>query len=762
MMRFERRTSGAVLSALALVILALAGCNQSPDAKEAKFLTEGKKEFDKKNYAIAILQFKNASKAKPWDAEPHYQLGLSYLAGNDFKSAAADFRTATELNPKHTGAQLKLAELMATSGPKKNDLLDAEKHANAVLALLPEDPDALSALGIAELRLGNLESAQSYLERAVSKTPDHVKSWAVLAQVKVARKDVAGAENALLQACAKAPKSPEARNSLGEFYLSHGRAPEAERQFREALSIDPKNGPALMQLGAMQVKAGQTDQAEQTYRQIAALPEKQYAPAHAEFLFRSGKRDEAVSEFEKLVAADPEDRNLRTGLVDAYLVLNRASDAEKVLTAAVKRNGIDEDSLIRRSRIYLDWGKYAQAEADLNRILQFHKDSAAAYYLLAKVSEGRSNPTVQKRDLEEALRIDPTFLAARIDLAKVLLAAYNAPPALTLLDEAPEDQMNSVPRILERNWVLLGLHRKEDVRKGIDSVLAGGKVPEALVQDAALKLDQKDYAGARKSSEEALNRTPEDTRALFTLVDSYTAQKQTGAAVQIMREYALKHPASAPVQQYLGRVLARSGDRTGARQAFEAAKAANPASVDADFALAQLDAAEGKLDEARKRLSEVTSSQPDHKAGHQLLAQFEMSTGRTPAAISEFRKVVALDPKDTMSFNALAYLLLESKQPDEAMNFAQKAWELAPDDPAVNDTLGWIYYQKGEYKLAVVHLESADAKEGTAIRKYHLAMAYLKAGKSDRGRETLDAALKLNPNLPEAQTARQSFGIVAK
>jgi tetratricopeptide (TPR) repeat protein len=752
-MRFERRALWAVVA-----ILTLSACNLSPEAKEASFLEKGRKEFEKKNYAVAVLHFKNASAAKPWDAEPYYKLGLSYLAGNDVKSAAADFRKATEVNPRHSGAQLKLAELMSRSRDRKS-LEEAQKHAQAVLALLPDDPDALNVLAVTDLRLGKAESAQSDLERALRKSPGSVQSWLGLSKVKLARNDVAGAENALLQASTKAPKSPEPGRYLGEFYLTHSRTPEAEQQFRQALAIDPKNGPALMDLGAMQVKAGQTDQAEQTYRQAAALPDWQYKPVHAEFLFQSGKRDQAAAEFEKLAAANPEDGNLRAKLVEAYLTLNRTGDAEKVLTAAVKKNGLDQDALMRRSRIYLDSGKYTEAEADLNQVLHFHKDSAEAYYLLAKVGQGRANPTMQKQDLEEALKIDPTFLTARIDLARALLASRDARSALTLLDEAPENQMAAGPRIVERNWVLLALRNKEEARKGIDRVLTAGKVPEALLQDAVMKLDQKDYAGARKSIEEALTRTPQDTRALFALVQTYAGQKQAAEAVQIMREYALKQPKSAAVQQYLGQILAASGDRAGARKAFEAAKAARPGFLEADFALAQLDAAEGKLDDARKRLAEVVSSHPDNKTAHLLLAQFEMTTGKTAAAIEQYRKVVALDGKDAMAFNALAYLLAQSKQPDEAMKYAQKAWGLAPDNPAVEDTLGWVYYQQGLYPLAVVQLEAATAKGGTAVRKYHLAMAYLKAGKTERGHQTLDAALKMNPNLPEAQAARQAFGI---
>src|SRR5271165_5340238 len=130
MMRFGRKAFWAVAA-----ILMLSACNQSPEAKEARFLEKGRKEFEKRNYAVAILHFKNAAEAKPWDGEPHYRLGLSYLAGNDFKSAASEFKTAADLNPRHTGAQLKLAELMAGSR-NKGSLEEAKKHAQAVLALL--------------------------------------------------------------------------------------------------------------------------------------------------------------------------------------------------------------------------------------------------------------------------------------------------------------------------------------------------------------------------------------------------------------------------------------------------------------------------------------------------------------------------------------------------------------------------------------------------------------------------------------------------
>jgi Flp pilus assembly protein TadD len=67
----------------AAAVLTLCACSSSPQAKEAKYLEKGKKAYQEKNYAVAIIQFKNAAEAQPRDAEPYYQLGLAYLAATD-------------------------------------------------------------------------------------------------------------------------------------------------------------------------------------------------------------------------------------------------------------------------------------------------------------------------------------------------------------------------------------------------------------------------------------------------------------------------------------------------------------------------------------------------------------------------------------------------------------------------------------------------------------------------------------------------------
>jgi hypothetical protein len=56
---------------LLIAALAVTGCRRTPEAKMAKFLTEGEKQLEKKDYPRAILQFRNAVQSKPNEAEPY-------------------------------------------------------------------------------------------------------------------------------------------------------------------------------------------------------------------------------------------------------------------------------------------------------------------------------------------------------------------------------------------------------------------------------------------------------------------------------------------------------------------------------------------------------------------------------------------------------------------------------------------------------------------------------------------------------------------
>ncbi len=388
-------------------------------------------------------------------------------------------------------------------------------------------------------------------------------------------------------------------------------------------------------------------------------------------------------------------------------------------------------------------------------MLQLKPTEPEVHFLLAKLSQARGAALTYRQELSETLRLNPNLLGVRLELAHSLLSTPSgARAALDLLNAAPGFQRDSMPVLVERNWALWTLGNMPEMRKGIDVGLAREKTPELLIQDGAWKLRAGNPIGARASVEEALRIDPTDLRALQTLNQTYVAQKNSAMAIQKVKEYAARQPKSAAIQDFLG-VLLMQQNRTEARSAFAAAKAADPQFAKSDLSLVQLDVSDGKLDDARNRLEGVLKSNTNNETARLWLGNIEAMRGNRGAALDHFRKVVEVNPGNAQATNNLAYLLAEySNNPEEALKYAEKAVQLSPGEPSYCDTMGWILYRKGLYSQAIGYLQRASTDKTDVVWKYHLAMAYAKAGDLANGRTTLDAALRINPKVPEAKLAK--------
>jgi tetratricopeptide (TPR) repeat protein len=153
------------------------------------------------------------------------------------------------------------------------------------------------------------------------------------------------------------------------------------------------------------------------------------------------------------------------------------------------------------------------------------------------------------------------------------------------------------------------------------------------------------------------------------------------------------------------------------------------------------------------------------------LAFAEERSGNFNAAIEDYRRVVDDRPNDAPVLNNLAYDLAEyANRPDEALGYAQRAKELAPNVPAIDDTIGWVYYRKGLYNSALQYFRTATAKgsdpqftpETLARCKFHLAMAYCRNGDHEQGQRAFDEAVKLAPQLPEAKVSRELLAALSQ
>jgi cellulose synthase operon protein C len=741
------------------VFLILAGCAGSPQGRRDRYLARGKQYLDKGDSARAILEFKNAASAVNNDAEVFYQLGLAYLQARDLRGAFASFQKAVSLNPGHTGAQLRIGQLESSTDDRQ-DLSDARKRLENVLRGTPNDPDALHALALTELKLGDQQQGLQNLELAAALAPRQLLIAATLAEARLELKDFKGAEEILEKAAAASPNSASAALILGRLFALENRPKEAEQQYRRALALDPKFGPALLNLAVLQLVAGQKQDAEVTLKKISNLADSEVNYSYAGYLFQEGRQDEAVRELERLHKQNPEDRAARTRLVAIYQATNRVPEAKSLLNTTLKADPRDLDALLQRGELSLAGGNLPAASTDLNAVVRLKPDSPELRYALSKLHEARHAIESQRQELNEALRLNPALLPARLDLARSLTTASAAKSAVSLLDQAPPAQQKLLPVIEARGWALIYAGDAAAARRSIDEGLRTSRTADLLLQDAVLKSAQRDFAGARADAAEILGKVPGEPRALNLVARTYVQQGQMATAVAEVRRYAALAPKSAAAQQVLGQLLDLSKKPEEARSVFAAARTLDPNFTEADIALAQLDANAGQTNVARQRLQGVLSTHPDMLRAQLLLAQIDMESRNFPAATDRYLSLAQQYSDNTLILNNLAYSLVEAGRYDEALKYAEKAKELAPDRPDVDDTIGWAMYHKSAYPTAIQYLQKSVSREDVALTNYHLAMAYSKAGNAKKAKETLEKALKQNPNLPEAGVARNFVAVV--
>jgi tetratricopeptide (TPR) repeat protein len=118
-------------------------------------------------------------------------------------------------------------------------------------------------------------------------------------------------------------------------------------------------------------------------------------------------------------------------------------------------------------------------------------------------------------------------------------------------------------------------------------------------------------------------------------------------------------------------------------------------------------------------------------------------------AESDLRMVLTHEPDNANALNALGYTLADrTERLQEAREYILKAAELLPDDPAVLDSLGWVYYRLGEMEKSIKWLRKAFAKLEDAEIAAHLGEVLWMNGQLEEAGKIWQRGLQLQGDHP--------------
>ena len=335
---------------------------------------------------------------------------------------------------------------------------------------------------------------------------------------------------------------------------------------------------------------------------------------------------------------------------------------------------------------------------------------------------------------------------------------------------------------------------------------AAGKVLATFLQNnpdavevrgayARLLVEQKQLEAARDQFLLLLKSAPDNVGGLYALgIVALQLDDAKGAEQYFKRFLAVLEKSPGDTRDpykalmILSQIAETRGDMAGAIAWLD--KVDNSASsgyVEARLRRAQLIARGGNLDAARKALTEIETDDPASQAQVLLVdAQFLRDAGYLQSAYTvlenallrfpdnpellydyallaerldkldlmeaSLRRVMALAPDNQHAYNALGYSLAERGiRLQEAYALIEKALQMAPGDPFIMDSMGWVQFRMGNLAAAESALRRAYAVRSDPEIAVHLGEVLWQKGDKDeaqklwreaQGKDPKNAALK--------------------
>jgi len=563
-------------------------------------------------YALGNLQTAEAHLNKVAKAAPNNVYALRLLAATQLRLGRPDDAALT-LAPALKAAEADAGVLVVAGeiALAKKNFAQASEYFELAAKVNPESAAIRTELGIARLAEGD-SRAMADLQSAAGMegASNRADTFIILNQLKNKQFDAALTSiNALEK---KQPKSPLVWNYRGAAYLGVHDMARARDSFYQALKIDPAFFPAAANLAQLDLKDNRPEAARQRFEGILkADPKHLNAMLALADLALHGKDEKAyVSWLEKAAAAHPEAMQPRIAL-SRYLLAK--GDRNMALAAAREAVNAQPDNpaavdLLGTTQLAL--GDTTNAQGSYRKLVGLLPGKAAPLVKLATAQIVAKDLAGARKTLQDALRIQPDFLEAKLLLGGVEIQGARFDEAHKLAKQVQQQKPDSpAGHSLEGDAAF--------ARKDYPAALAAFERAHKLQPSAALLVRQHQVLTASQRAEEGEKRLaawlathPQDASTRATLAQSLIQRGQHKAAVEHYLILNKSNPNNLVVLNNLAWALHASGDGRALAYAEQALKLKpdNPAVLDT---LGWILVQQGQTDRGIKLLQQALTKAPD-------------------------------------------------------------------------------------------------------------------------------------------------------
>lgn len=748
-----RRVCITVLAAIAIAMTA-AACSKDPQKAKVAYFESGNRYFDQKKYQEAVVEYRNAIQQDPKYGEARYKLAETYAKLEDARNAYREYIRAADLLPANVDAQLRAGTLLLLAGQYE----DARTRADKVLAIQPKhiEGQVLRANALAGLK--NMEAAIEEINEAIALDPSKATSYANLGALEQVRGRAPEAEAAFKKAIEADSKSVIALLAYSNFLISTDRGQEAESSIKQALTIEPKNPLANRALAALYMGSNRREEAEPVLKTLAEGGDANSRLQLADYYLGMNRPNDALPLLESMSKETTHIAEAKARIAAIQFTQGKKAEANKTIDEVLEKQPNNAMLLLAKARLLLADRNINDAVTKVKAAVTADPRSIGAHYMLGSLQVSRGEAEEAMASFREVLKLNPRAVAAQLQLSQLELSRGSSESSLQLAQDAVSNAPdNPLARLmLVRSLTARGeLARAETEVKGLLAKFPNASAVHA--QAGMIALQRQDLAVARRSFDKAISLDQNSMDALTGLVMLDIGTRQPADAIKRIDERLARTPNAAGVHMLSARAKLANKDQAGAETSLRKAIELDATLLQAYSLLGGIYLSQKKPDEAVAEFERVVAKQPKNIAAHTMIGMILQAQGKGAEAQKRYEQIVTMDSRAAVASNNLAWMYAEADiNLDQALTLAQAAKAQLPDQPEVNDTLGFVYLKKNLATLAVPPLRlSVEKDPKNPIYHYRLGVAYSKTGDKDGARKELQEALKLNSAFPGADDAKQ-------
>lgn len=699
----------------------------------------------------------------PHDAEAlatRAELWLLQPTGRE--RAQQTFAQALEVDPKHVHALARMVSLALASG----DVEGAKKYQRRLRQagpklLITEQQEATIAYSA-----GDYAAAREKFQWLLRVAPDNLVYLLLAGQNDMQLGAFIQAESMFSKALALQPKNDTARGMLARAQLRLGQVPRALLTLSPLLERPDVGADVLALAAEANLLNGNAKAADAMYARVAKLnptdPQLRTTLATAAL---GREPDEWVFSQLRAISADDTGTAADLALVSTYLKRGLSNDALKALDAIERKRPKDPTQRLLRGQILVGKNDLLGARAAFDDALAVSPGNMKAVVALAALDLRDKKPDAAKQRIQALLKQqpkntkamlalaelsagDPAQFAQRkklldsavqadasdIDSRRALIALYletgDRNAALVAAQAGVAAMPQSVDMLELLAWCQLRLGEISQALSAYGKIMTlAPRNPRGYAGAAELHLRSGDLDNARRTIERGLSaapgnpeilaqslvlalrkRRPDEAQAIARSVQRDRPNEATGwifeaeveasqqhwaAAATSYRKALDKSPPAGLLPKYL-HVLKLDGRAAEARAYADAQLKANPNDLELLFYLADLAQREGDLKTARRLYEDLLQRKADH----------------------------------LLALNNLATVYMAQKQAG-ALPLARQAALLAPQQPAVLDTLAQALASEGNLGEAIVTQKQA-VQQAPNLHEFRLNLAKLLLTKGEK------------------------------